>query len=102
MSQLVDKDDELQFMAPQTKMPDDWHQQLVKAKVEHDRNGKVCQRIILPLSWLNDFKDKVLVQSDKKLNMIYDQKCNIIYGAYVGFGTGDKIIAMSEIWLKDQ
>jgi len=105
MQQLVFNDDvgcEKTSLSVQIPMPNDWYDQIIKATERHNQSGIHSTHILMPLSWLEDFKNKILTGSDPKLNEIYDHENNLVYGAHVIFGSCDRIFAASKEWLKNQ
>lgn len=79
----------------QIKMPDDWVKQVSEAKVNHDKHGNVALVLVLPLAWLEDFKNKVESQDEGITKHI---KHSMMWGADIKFGPVDKPIAAGD-WL---
>lgn len=74
----------------QIDLPDDWNRQLLDAKADHDKHGAITLTLVLPLSWLESFKEKV---NNGELDSYYNKARHYLWGANVVFGPVDRPVA---------
>jgi len=73
-------------------LPEDWKEQIINSKVDHDKYDIMCTVIVLPISWREGI-------FNSKIPIHYINGDVFLYGSKIMFGSADKPVCASDFSL---